>query len=92
MSTNDTKSSSCAIPKEVYEDRYTFLAHWYIFDILKESYRAWCHLAMTDAYRKKVQRDMSEIKPNDCKKLYKRYRFDMYKAPNYMYIFECWGF
>ncbi len=37
---NDQMVTSCSMPKEVYEDIYSFLAHWYLFHILKEPYRA----------------------------------------------------
>ncbi len=74
------------MPKEVYEDKYSFLAHWYLFHILKEPYRAWYQLTVTDTYGIKVQCESSEIKPNDCKKHYLHHGFDEQKAPNYMYI------
>ncbi len=38
---NNKQISFCTMPKEVYEDTYSFLAHWYLFHILKEPYRAW---------------------------------------------------
>ncbi len=34
--------TTCAMPKEVYEDKYSFFAYWYIFHILKEPYRVLC--------------------------------------------------
>ncbi len=63
---NDKQVTFCMMAKEVYEDRFSFLAHWYLFHILKDPYRAWCQLTMTDVYGKTVQCESSEIKPNDC--------------------------
>ncbi len=37
---SDQPVTTCTMPKEVYEDRYSFLAHWYLFHICKEPYRA----------------------------------------------------
>ncbi len=95
FNTNDEDNqpvTTCTMPKEVYEDRYSFLAHCYLFHILKEPYRAWCQLTATDAFGNKVQCDLSEIKPNDCKKHYLRHGFDEQKAPNYMYIYRVGAF
>ncbi len=88
---NDKQVTFCTMPKEVYEDRYYFLAHLYLFHILKEPYRAWCQLTMTDAYGKTIQCESSEIKPNDCRKHYIRHGFDEVKAPNYC-IYLNWRF
>ncbi len=83
--------TTCMMPKEVYEDRYSFLAHWNLFHILKEHYRALCQLTVTDTYRNKIQSESSEIKPYDCKKLYLHHGFEEQKAPNYMYIIRVGG-
>ncbi len=37
---DDNQISFCTTPKEVYEDIYSFLAHCYLFHILKEPYWA----------------------------------------------------
>ncbi len=84
--------TSCSMPKEVYEDRYSFLAHWYLFHILKEPYTACCQLTTTDVYGNKIQCKSSEIKPNDCKRHYICHGFDDEKAPNHMYIFKVGAF
>ncbi len=84
---NDKQVTFYTMPKEVYEERF-FLAHWYLFHILKKPYRAWCQLTITDVYGTTIQCDLSEIKPNDCKKHYLRDGFNEVKDPNYMHIFE----
>ncbi len=89
---NDKQITFITMPKEVYEDRISFLAHWYLFHILKEPYMACCQLAMADVYGNKVQCETNEIKPNDYKKRYLRHEFDEVKAPNYMYIFKVGAF
>ncbi len=55
------------MPKEVYVDRYSFIAHWYLLHILKEPYSAWCQFTTTDVYENKIQGESSEIKPMTVK-------------------------
>ncbi len=89
---SDQPVTTCTMPKEVYEDRYSFLAHWYLFHILKEPYRVWCQLTVTDPYGNKIQCESSEIQPNDCKKHYLCHGFIEQKAPNYIYIYRVGAF
>ncbi len=56
------KITSCRMHKESYEDKASFLAHWYLFQTIKDPYRAWCQLVTMDAYGKKVQCEGSESK------------------------------
>ncbi len=76
------------MPKESYQDKASFLAHWYLFHTIKDPYRAWCQLLTTDAYGKKVQCEGSESKDSDCLKLFKCHGFDHTKACNYVTIYK----
>ncbi len=82
------KITACRMPKESYEDKASFLAHWYLFHTIKDPYRDWCQLVTMDAYGKKVQCEGSESKDCDCLKHFKLHGFDDTKARNYMNIYK----
>ncbi len=74
--------------KQSYEDKASFLDHWYLFHTIKKTYRVSCQFVKISAYGEKVQCEGSESEDNDCLKHFKRHGFDDMELCNYMSIYK----
>ncbi len=54
--------TACRTHKKSYEDKASFLAHWYLFHTIKDPYNALCQLVTMNAYGKKVQFERNDSK------------------------------